>query len=386
LAIKLIFKTFLFLLLFSSRGMGIEDYDQKLAKQEEELVRIREKLAQKRSEASRLEKRERSLLSQLEGVEKRLELTRALIRGLVKKERLLRGSISQLSEDLKLLRKSLGDRRDGWARRIRRIYKKGRVTDLELLFSSRSFSRLLSRGRALSLIARGDLQYLRELRARRESLLEEEKKLRAERLEVEEAEGEKENEECALRADYNRRLELLQKVKREKENYTQAIRDLESSSKEIQRIIDDLQRQRREYLAKGSFAVQKGQLPWPVEGKVVSKFGRHLHPVFKTVTFNEGVEIEAPLGVQVRSVFDGKVLYEGWLRGYGRFLIISHGSGYYTLYAHLLQVLVDKGEEVRKEDPVALLGETGSVSGPLLHFEVRKGRERLDPLIWLKKR
>ena len=123
-----------------------------------------------------------------------------------------------------------------------------------------------------------------------------------------------------------------------------------------------------------------------MEGRVVSKFGKHLHPVFKTVTLNEGVEIEAPLGSEVRTVFDGEVLYDGWLRGYGRFLIIGHGSGYYTLYAHLSQLLVAKGEEVKRGEPVALLGETGSLSGPQLHFEIRKGKEKLDPLLWLEKK
>lgn len=388
MVVKLALKATLFLLLLGLRveGTEIENYDRKLAHQEEELTRIRKELTQKRKETRKLAKRERSLLSQLEDVEKRLELSRALIRGLAKKEKLLKGSISRLNENLKVLGKDLEERRSGWSRRIRSIYERGKVSDLELLFSSKSLPQLLSRGRFLALIARGDRKYLRELRSKKGTLLEEKEKLKAEKLEVEKSKREREKEERALRGDYDRRQKLLRKVKLEKANYAQAISDLESSSQEIQRIIDDLQKQRRQYLAQSSFAAQRGHLPWPVEGKVVSKFGRHLHPVFKTVTLNEGVEIEAPLGSEVRSVFDGEILYEGWLRGYGRFLIIGHGSGYYTLYAHLSQVLVVKGEKVREGEPVAILGETGSFSGPQLHFEVRKGKKKLDPLIWLKKR
>ncbi len=388
MVVKLALKATLFLLLLGLRveGTEIEDYDRKLAHQEEELTRIRKELAQKREETRKLVKRERSLLSQLEDVEKRLELSQALIRGLTKKEKLLNGSISRLNENLKVLGKDLEERRTGWSRRMRGIYERGKVSDLELLFSSKSFPRLLSRGRFLALIARGDREYLRELRSKKGTLLEEKEKLRTEKLGVEEAKREREKEEETLRRDYKRRQKLLRKVKLEKANYAQAISDLESSSQEIQRIIDDLQKQRREYLAQGSFAAQKGHLPWPVEGRVLSKFGRHLHPVFKTVTLNEGVEIEAPLGSEVRSVFAGEVLYDGWLRGYGRFLIVGHGSGYYTLYAHLSQLLVVKGEKVKEGEPVAILGETGSFSGPQLHFEVRKGKKKLDPLIWLKKR
>lgn len=388
MVVKLALKTTLFLLLLGLRveGTEIEDYDQKLAHQEEELTRIRKELAQKRKETRKLAKRERSLLSQLEDVEKRLELSQALIRGLAKKEKLLKGSISRLNKNLKIFGKDLEERRTGWSRRMRGIYERGKVSDLELLFSSKSLPQLLSRGRFLALIARGDREYLRELRSKKGTLLEEKEKLKAEKLEVGKSKREREKEERTLRGDYDRRQKLLRKVKLEKANYAQAISDLESSSQEIQRIIDDLQKQRRQYLAQSSFAAQRGHLPWPVEGRVISKFGRHLHPVFKTVTLNEGVEIEAPLGSEVRSVFDGEILYEGWLRGYGRFLIIGHGSGYYTLYAHLSQVLVVKGEKVREGEPVAILGETGSFSGPQLHFEVRKGKKKLDPLIWLKKR
>lgn len=388
MVVKLALKTTLFLLLLGLRveGTEIEDYDRKLTHQEEELTRIRKELAQKRKETRKLAKRERSLLSQLEDVEKRLELSQALIRGLAKKEKLLKGSISRLNENLKVLGKDLEEKRTGWSRRMRGIYERGKVSDLELLFSSKSLPQLLSRGRFLALIARGDREYLRELRSKKGTLLEEKEKLKAEKLEVEKSKREREKEERTLRGDYDRRQKLLRKVKLERANYAQAISDLESSSQEIQRIIDDLQKQRRQYLAQSSFAAQRGHLPWPVEGRVVSKFGRHLHPVFKTVTLNEGVEIEAPFGSEVRSVFDGESLYEGWLRGYGRFLIIGHGSGYYTLYAHLSQVLVEKGEKVREGEPVAILGETGSFSGPQLHFEVRKGKKKLDPLIWLKKR
>lgn len=377
----------LFLLLtLRSEGIGVEDYDQKLARQEEELAKIRRKLAQKRKEARDLAKRERSLLARLEDVEKRLELSRALIRGLAKKERLLKGSISQLNENLKLLGEDLAQRREEWARRMRSIYKRGKISDLELLFSAKSFPQLLCRGRYLGLIARRDREYLQQLRTKRGKLLEEKEKLRVERLEVERAKVEREKEEKALKKDREKRRRLLRKVKLARATHAQAIKDLESSSEEIQRIIDELQKQKREYLAKASFAAQKGHLLWPVEGRVVSKFGKHLHPVFKTVTLNEGVEIEAPVGSEVRTVFDGEVLYDGWLRGYGRFLIIGHGSGYYTLYAHLSQLLVAKGEEVKRGEPVALLGETGSFSGPQLHFEIRKGKEKLDPLLWLEKK
>jgi murein DD-endopeptidase MepM/ murein hydrolase activator NlpD len=135
----------------------------------------------------------------------------------------------------------------------------------------------------------------------------------------------------------------------------------------------------------GDFAQARGKLAWPVRGEVVGSFGNEKHPKFGTVTFNSGIDIAAPLGTDVRAVARGRVDFASNDYGtYGQMLILNHGDGYYTLYAHCSAVLVTRGQEVESGQVVARVGDTGSLKGSILHFEVRKGRTALNPLEWLR--
>ncbi len=121
----------------------------------------------------------------------------------------------------------------------------------------------------------------------------------------------------------------------------------------------------------------------PVVGEVLSGFGKQVHPVFKTVTMQKGIEIKAPFSAPIRSIFPGRVAHVGWMRGYGQLLIISHGDHYYTLFAHSSKVLVKQGDDVTAGQEIAEVGDSGSLKGPCLYFEIRRHSDPLDPLKWL---
>jgi murein DD-endopeptidase MepM/ murein hydrolase activator NlpD len=124
-------------------------------------------------------------------------------------------------------------------------------------------------------------------------------------------------------------------------------------------------------------------MPTPVEGRIVRQFGRFKHPEFGTVTFNTGLDIESRTGSPVRAVARGKVEYASALPGYGNCIIINHGGGYYTLYAHTSRIFVDQGQSVEAGHVIAETG-AGAASAPTpLHFEIRKSKKALDPGEWL---
>ncbi len=129
----------------------------------------------------------------------------------------------------------------------------------------------------------------------------------------------------------------------------------------------------------------RGQLPWPTDGRIVAGFGRQVHPRFGTETFRSGVDIEAEEGALIRAVYSGTVLYRGWLRGYGNLIILDHGVGYYTVYAHASELLVEEGDRVKAGQGIARVGETGSLVGPRLYFEVRYQGRPEDPEQWLRR-
>jgi len=120
-------------------------------------------------------------------------------------------------------------------------------------------------------------------------------------------------------------------------------------------------------------------LRWPVRGKIISEFGAKPNGLK-----NEGINISVPEGTSVRAAGDGVVAYAGnELKGYGNLVLIRHTGGYVTAYAHAKELFVKRGDTVKRGDVIAKAGQTGSVSSPQLHFEVRKGAVAMDPMKYL---
>jgi murein hydrolase activator len=119
---------------------------------------------------------------------------------------------------------------------------------------------------------------------------------------------------------------------------------------------------------------------------VAASFGAQVHPRFGTRTFRNGREIEAAEGTAVAAVLPGEVVYTGWLKGYGNLIIIDHGDELFTLYAHVADIHVKEGEEVRQGQRIAAVGDTGALTSPRLYFEVRYRGRPQDPEQWLRQR
>jgi murein DD-endopeptidase MepM/ murein hydrolase activator NlpD len=179
--------------------------------------------------------------------------------------------------------------------------------------------------------------------------------------------------------------------------YEAAAAELERDARALAKLLADLERRRlaeaqREKAAgrnpqpyTGDFTRGRGALDWPVRGAVVGHFGPEVHPKWGTTTMNNGIDIQAPMGAAVDAVARGRVEYTSEdYAGYGQIVILNHGDGYYTLYAHLSEILVEIGAEVESGQIIGRVGDTGSLKGTVLHFEVRKGGSALDPQQWLK--
>ncbi|HOQ39179.1 MAG TPA: M23 family metallopeptidase [Fervidobacterium sp.] len=127
---------------------------------------------------------------------------------------------------------------------------------------------------------------------------------------------------------------------------------------------------------------QLADFVWPAYGSITSEFGWRLHPIYNKNMFHSGIDIGVPLSTPVFAARGGTVKYAGWQSGYGNVIIIDHG-GYQTYYAHLSKINVYVGLRVEKGDFIARSGNTGTSTGPHLHFEVRKNDEPNDPVAYL---
>ncbi len=122
----------------------------------------------------------------------------------------------------------------------------------------------------------------------------------------------------------------------------------------------------------------------PVNGKIVQFFGSYTNTEFNLINFRSGINIRAERGEPISAVYKGRTLYASWFKGYGNMIIIDHGSNHYTVYAHVEELFKQKGDRVETGEVIATVGDTGSIYGSRLYFEVRYHGKPMDPLLWIK--
>jgi murein DD-endopeptidase MepM/ murein hydrolase activator NlpD len=123
---------------------------------------------------------------------------------------------------------------------------------------------------------------------------------------------------------------------------------------------------------------------WPVRGSITSSFGSRTNPLTMEKSFHSGIDIGLPIGTAISASEKGRVIFSGWKDSYGNMVVLKHENGYITVYAHNKKNLVSEDDEVKKGDTIALSGMTGSVTGPHLHFEIRKNLTPLNPRRFLR--
>ena len=160
---------------------------------------------------------------------------------------------------------------------------------------------------------------------------------------------------------------------------------LKASARALDDKLFELDRKGRKHRESVLFSTQKGRLAVPANGNIIARFGPSKTGDYKAFTFQKGIDIRVERGEPVRSVFRGEVMFAEWLKGYGNLLIINHGENYYSLYAHVEEVFKQRGERVDTGEVIATAGDTGSIKGLCLHFEIRHHGKPVNPMKWLKK-
>jgi murein DD-endopeptidase MepM/ murein hydrolase activator NlpD len=134
----------------------------------------------------------------------------------------------------------------------------------------------------------------------------------------------------------------------------------------------------------GSMSVGSGNMSYPLVAQVTSPFGWRTHPIFGVRRFHTGVDLAGPNHSTIKAADSGSVLYTGWYGGYGKVVIVSHGNGMATLYAHLSKIAANVGDNVSKGDVIGYEGTTGFSTGPHLHFETRVNGVPNNPMNYLR--
>ena len=313
---------------------------------------------------------------------RRISVNRAELKALQKKAAATRDSY-------KALVKKIEQSEEYTYRRLVALYKLNRLGKLQFLASSGSMYELLYRQKSLEHILSQDERQRENLLSDRTQLKQVLDQLNDQQVKKRTIEASIEKELKTLSAKRSRRSDVLAKIREEKALQIKALDSLTKASIALDQTIDELAAKPEESIADisiQSFDERKGLLNMPVKGKIISRFGPHKNTRFNVTVFSSGIDIKAEKGAVIQAVYAGQILFADWFKGYGNMIIIDHGGSYYTVYAHLQEMYKQKGDYVNTGQAIATVGDTGSMAGPVLHFEVRHHGKPLNPLQWIAKK
>lgn len=359
----------------------------------EELERLRGRIAGYRQQLTNLDAREADVRRSYDEVAAEMEETSRLIGEMARRERLIETESAVLAERLDASREEFAARRVALGRRLRALYMHGKPGDLRTVLAAESVSDLVAKYRITRTLARLEAGLVEETRTRGHRIRQEQRVLDAALAEIWEARSSADDQNARMELLAAERTAALRALDDERQGIKDQLLALDLNEQKLSYVLEDLERQRTERIVHpadgetpGGLGARAGDLGWPVTGEIVRGFGRSVHPRFKTVTLNNGVNIAAAEGGPVAAVADGKVEFHDDLPGFGTCVILDHGAGYYTLYAQLGRVFVAAGDEVAGGQVIAEVGRPAEGGEPELYFEVRHGRTPLDPADWLRPR
>jgi len=380
----------------SQTSQKIED---KIYDRGAELEDLRTTIKDLKDELIQKKSTEINMVQQIGNLGKKLDYTNRLIARLGREIKIRNGSVAESRKVVAESKAHIVKLKSRFAKRAVKMYKAGTYSDFELLLTSASVSQFFYRLKYMKLINDYDRKLYASISAAIRNLNEKEKLLLREISERESIITENENEKRNLGRNRKERQKLLKKVRKDKGALTQLVREKEIAAKQVESIIIALEEERKrlEELARlrkvpieelaldAEFVSHRGNLIWPIVGRVSAKFGERRHPQLKTITQNSGIDISAKDGEEVVSVLRGRITSITWIRGFGNTLIIHHGAGYYSVYTHLGEVYVIPNEIVAGGQKIATVSDSGSVDGATLHFEIWHNREKQNPMLWLRK-
>ena len=372
---KIIYTLFFFLLICGGTNFASDDIDingTHVKTQKERLQEIQEELEHKKADEKSVLKEEESILGTLSRMERDLLQRKEELRRLDARCDQIRKNIISVKGKLNRIQHKIDQNRTRLHSRVVAMYKVGRTGYLPGLLSSDSYKDFMRMTKFLKIVIDYDSNLLRNYQAQWLEKKKYHEKLENDVEELTRARSNQERKGLEILHAKREKQAFLQVVRRQKVQQRKWIRELEERARELQMLIEKLERGTRE---KGiydlNFKGHRGRLSLPVHGNIITeKHGR-------------GIIIEAPKDSPVRAVFSGRVIYSGWFEGYGNIIILDHGDKYYTVSAHASKVIKRVNERVTKGETIALVGDSGSIRGPCLYFEIRHRGKPENPLEWL---
>ncbi len=378
---------FIFALILSEHRTLAQGQESVISDVERRIEQINQQLSQLRSRLKEEEKRENSLLSSLE----KIRLNKKVLQNEIESLNLRRVVVNRQLNNLKIktaeTEKTLQKEKEAVEKTLVTLYRYGRLDFMHFFLRTGNLETFLRESKNLTFLARYQGEAINRYLKTLNEIQTLEKELQEKMTEAESLLQQARANQTRLSEEENRNQKLLAEIKKNKSTYQQMMSELQESQEQLQNLLKRLQSQ--EISLPSPFIPlyeRKGKLPWPINGRVITRFGKEKHPRFNTVTINNGVEIVPGRERNIKAVHGGRVVFADYFQGYGNLIILDHGLSYYTLYGHCASFLVKIGDLVRAGQDIAVVGDSDSLKGECLYFEIRHKARPVDPLQWLKRR
>ncbi len=346
---------------------------------QQQLQEVNRQIQQQKANLNSTKKKETDIMSQLNNIEKSMSQTQNEIDATNDRIAYLEHNIQTTQKNMDKQQKDLDEQTETLGDRLVEIYETGDTSYLEVLLSAEDLKDFITRYDMLGSIVEQDVDLIKTINKQKKELALKKSELEVKQRELVSVRESQESQKATLAAQKGEKQEVLGSVQKEKSQYAKALAALEQSSREIEAMI------RREQGGGGGPALGSGTYTWPAPGysTITSSYGMRYHPILKVRKLHSGMDIGAPSGANIVAADAGKVIYSGWMTGYGNTVVIDHGAGKSTLYGHQSRILVSNGQTVSKGQIIGKVGSTGWSTGAHLHFEVRVNGSPVNPAGYL---
>ena len=352
-----------------------DQIDKDITQKKKDLKDVKKEISLTRQKEKQIRGKESSVLENLQLLEAELYQKEKELKQIEKQLAQTQERLRQTKQQGVTINGEMERTKEELFSRLIALYKMGRVPMEGFLLTSQSYGDLLKLDKYLRVIIGYDASLVETYRY--QVVLKEryQKELTQDQFQYQRNISEIEKKKKEITKVRGEKQALLKSIQNQKVTYQKLIVELEERGKELQALVEKLERE-KSLLAYGKLKHEplKGKLTPPVQGKVIS--------LFKEKGQN-GIEIKAPVGAEIRAVLPGKILYADWFKGFGNIVIIDHGDHTFTVSGYCSELLKKPGDSVSQGETIALVGGAGSLKGPCLYFEIRHHGKPQDPMAWL---
>ncbi|MDY0163480.1 peptidoglycan DD-metalloendopeptidase family protein [Desulfobotulus sp.] len=365
------------------RRVSLQDLDLEKAKKEREGIKTQ--IQQQERMLTRYREREMDVIAGLNAIDKTLHEVNGRLSLIQKEQAELLEQRKKTREEMAALERENRSQRDVVGKRLRAFYKLESTGRMALLGATDNVYEFSIHKRALEQVLHMDDRILGDQSRRILELTQLSDRLKKEEQRIADVAQKAADQLRIQRAEKEKRKALLNDIRTQQKHGLAAVSALEEVKASLDQTIEKLGR-RKSAVSRASGGMEKfrGLLDLPVNGTIISRFGHKKNPKLNIQTFQSGIGIRADRGEPIRALFYGTVVYADWFSGYGNMIIIDHGDHYYSVYAHAEELFKKTGDGVERNEVIATVGDAGSLSGSMLHFEIRQQGKPVDPMLWVK--